>query len=144
MTTIAANLDGMAADGFMSDGSLTKKLMRGPGCIVGFAGDAYGGRALASWWVEGRRGPPPDQSDVDRDSRAELLVLSRSGLACVNYQGMVMELIGPYAVIGSGGDLALGAMLAGMSPEEAVAIACQRDAMSKLPVHYEALGRRRK
>jgi hypothetical protein len=41
--------------------------------------------------------------------------------------------------IGSGGDIALGAVLAGADVEEAVRIACERDISSRPPVHVVPL-----
>lgn len=46
------------------------------------------------------------------------------------------------AAAGTGSELALGAMAAGKSPREAVAIACKFDINSRLPVHTLALSRR--
>jgi hypothetical protein len=144
VTTLAADRYGMAADSFLSDGSHIRKMIHTPDGIVGFAGDAYYGVALRQWWVDGKRGPPPDQAALAEDDRAELLLLDRNGFRMVNHLGLVLELDGPVATLGTGGDLALGAMLAGADPEAAVVIACERDSSSKLPVHYEALRRRPK
>lgn len=41
----------------------------------------------------------------------------------------------PYAVIGSGGDIALGAMAAGRSARQAIALACRLHIECRLPVH---------
>jgi hypothetical protein len=144
MTTVAADRYGMAADSYFDDGSRAAKVLRGTDCIVGYAGDGYYGIALARWWIGGRRGPPPNQHDIDRDDRAELLVLTREGMSTVNYEGIIIQLSTPYGTIGSGCDAAMAAMLAGAPPEFAVEIACQLDSRSKLPVHYEALRRRPK
>lgn len=46
------------------------------------------------------------------------------------------------AAVGSGGHLAIGAMAAGKSARESVAIACDWDINSKLPVHTVELARR--
>lgn len=43
------------------------------------------------------------------------------------------------AAVGSGGELALGAMGAGATPAQAVAVACRFDINSRLPVHQVAL-----
>lgn len=52
-----------------------------------------------------------------------------------NYKGGIWPASGGIAAVGSGGDLALGAMEAGKSAAEAVRIACKRDVNSRLPIH---------
>jgi len=49
------------------------------------------------------------------------------------------QIHGLFAAAGSGADLALGAMAAGKSAKEAVAIACRYDVNSRPPVHATAL-----
>lgn len=47
----------------------------------------------------------------------------------------------PFHALGSGAELALGAMAAGATAEQAVIIACQFDACSRLPIDVMALRR---
>lgn len=93
------------------------------GRIYGCSGDA----ADSIWfgrWIDGEwpKGEKPDLAE-----KFEALILSPNGT--VEWIGKALEPLPYFApmTIGSGAGLALGAMLAGKSPEEAVAIAIERD-----------------
>jgi ATP-dependent protease HslVU (ClpYQ) peptidase subunit len=126
VTTIATDGKSMAGDGLCTGDGLIHgrsvgKVCRLPdGRIVGSAGTAYGQQAFAEWLING--GDKPRLADS-----FEGLVLHPDG-RCLTYnehcQSCDQELP---AVTGSGGALALGAMLAGKNPAEAVAIAADRD-----------------
>ena len=53
----------------------------------------------------------------------------------------VWEIAGfPYAAVGAGQELAIGAMAAGQSARQAVAIACRHNTSCRLPVHSVTIG----
>ena len=126
MTTIATDGKSMAGDGLcIGNGlvhgtSVRKVFLLSDGRIVGIAGCAYTPGAFVPWLESG--GDKPDLPEC-----FEALVLHPNG-RCQSYNEkcFAMDQEVP-AVTGSGGAVALGAMLAGKSPEEAVAIACLRD-----------------
>jgi ATP-dependent protease HslVU (ClpYQ) peptidase subunit len=160
MTTVAANLEGMASDSFIADGSRAKKIrivtlsaygLTGQ-AVVGYAGGLYYAELLVKWVEEGCRGmcPPWDDNfkmdDDDKASDTELLILHRKGLFTMDGRGLFVPVHHMYHAIGSGQDVALGAMFHGHSPIEAVDAACFHDLHTKAPVDYIALpaGRKRK
>lgn len=51
----------------------------------------------------------------------------------------IWEINGPFAAIGSGGDMALVAMASGKNAREAVTLACRFDLNSRLPLHSVTL-----
>lgn len=141
MTTIAANRERMVADSFVNDGNRTVKIMKGVGIVVGYAGSLFYGSQLAKWVLEGARGAPPHPGDDKRDD-VELLILRKTGLSMMDGRGFEVPLDGEYASIGSGSDVALGAMWAGATPEAAVEAAAYHDSTTKLPVHIVTLKRK--
>jgi ATP-dependent protease HslVU (ClpYQ) peptidase subunit len=60
-----------------------------------------------------------------------------------HYDAEVFEVNRGPAAVGSGADFAMGAMAAGKTAREAVAIACKYDIHSRLPVHTMSLVRAR-
>lgn len=150
MTTIAANREGMASDSWVGDGNPASKIIRGSGILIGVAGDLYYGTLLARWVVEGERGmaPPWDESykmdDDDKASDTTILILRKSGLFTMDGRCIVIQCTRDFAAIGSGSEAALGAMVLGHSPQEAVEAAVQVDASSKGPVVYESLAQSRR
>lgn len=114
--------DGLCTAGSLVHGTAVRKVMRlEDGRLVGCAGTAYGLNLFSEWLIEGGEKPRLPES-------FEALVLNRDG-SCLSYnehcQSCEQEVP---AVTGSGGALALGAMLSGLSPEESIKIAAQRDA----------------
>lgn len=115
--------DGMSLDvGGLICNLKIKKVRRLPdGRIMGVAGSPFDIDALETWLIEG--GDFPALQD---DKRFDLLVLEPDGkVYSYARQGQRSEDMLPIA-IGSGTDLAVGAMEAGASPESAVKIACRR------------------
>lgn len=76
-----------------------------------------------------------DPSDI------EALLIFKSGDVWLLWTGPTGGAfpITPPSAIGSGRNFALGAMDAGLSAEDAVKVACQRDCHSRLPVYTESL-----
>lgn len=67
------------------------------------------------------------------------MVSSRENPSDYNDEIGIWECNRGFATCGSGGDIALGALAAGKSAREAVAIACKFDINSRLPVHVVSL-----
>lgn len=149
MTTIAANLEGMAADSFISDGNPASKIIRAPGpTLIGFCGELYYADLVARWVAGGMNGqcPPWDENFDDKDSKAhesEMLILNRKGLWRMDGRGHKVRIARSYAAMGTGGKAALAALYFGHTPEEAVEAACADDEASKPPIIYEPLRKRK-
>lgn len=126
MTTIATDGKTMAADSRGCANSVIRsdreqKIRRlKDGRIVGFSGTAAAARTYLNWLEDGGEMPKVDDG-------FSALVLSMDGTVQVHCNDEMPDDADLPAVLGSGGLLALGAMLAGASPEQAVAIAAQRD-----------------
>lgn len=129
MTTIATDGRSMAADGLCTGGGIVhgfnaQKVHRiKDGRLIGVSGSAFDIGAFVSWLEDG--GDKPKLSE-----NFEAIALAPDG-SCVCWnehcQTVPQELP---AITGSGGEIALGAMLSGKSPAEAVAIAAKRDTRS--------------
>jgi ATP-dependent HslUV protease subunit HslV len=141
MTTIACDGKSMAGDGRSRDAgglicseSIAKVRRLKDGRIFGLAGNPYDLNAIEAWLNDGGEFPQIDKDNFD------LLVLEADGRAySYSPRGGRSEQLLP-AGAGSGIDLAIGAMEAGASAEEAVRIACKRHAGSggKITVLHRA------
>jgi ATP-dependent protease HslVU (ClpYQ) peptidase subunit len=132
MTTVATDGKSMAADGQSStdDGPITnlnrRKITKLPGgSIVGGAGQLPDILRLTAWLEDGGQQKPPRIREP-----LAMLQLMPTGEVLYWNEELEPHPIDVPAAVGSGAELALGAMLAGASPKEAVGIACQRDPMS--------------
>ena len=85
---------------------------------------ANGGAILAAQAMAGRHGKPP------RMSNFEALILSSEGVHLVQGDCRAVRVERGFDAIGTGGQVALGALVAGAGPREAVRIACELDAGS--------------
>lgn len=137
MTTIAVKAGVMAADSRMTFGdraSRCDKLYRRAGAIIGVAGDASPALLFVDWYGTGR---PRPELFVTGEAEFYALVLDDRGRIFLFDKWCKGERIreSSYA-IGSGADLAVGAMDAGKSAIAAVKIACKRDVNSGLPVVF--------
>ena len=125
MTTIATDGKSMAGDSLTTAGSLAvrhaPKVHRlSDGRIVGACGITAECVKIIRWLEGG--GDKPELSD---DVAA--LVLNLDGTVChIDHKLELLDYLVPCSV-GSGGDIALGAMLAGRTPKEAVEISALRD-----------------
>lgn len=140
MTTIATDGKSMAGDGVRLhfDTIITtnaRKVCRmQDGRIVGTAGDVAFGLAMVEWL-----GSDEAKPDLPSGSEGTILILHPGGSASViDKHGKEIPVMLPCA-IGSGADIALGAMLAGASPAEALEIAISRDTGSGGTITVEAL-----
>lgn len=131
MTTIAMNKDMMAGDSQVTSGnrkSRTQKIHKVDGDIIGFCGGLEDGLLFVDWYKHKGDKPP-----IDEDFGA--LVLTKSGEMYEYGSKLVKaEIKEPFASIGSGSDIAIGAMEMGANPRDAVKIAAKWDAFTKCPV----------
>lgn len=77
----------------------------------------------------------PEKNDADFN----LIWLRSDGLVSVVEREATFEVMAPYHAEGSGRDIALGAMAAGASAEEAVRIACDLEQSCRGPVVWSKL-----
>lgn len=141
MTTIVYRDGILAADTAVFDrgtycGQATKIACAPDGSIGGGAGALGDVARFLDWLCDGKNGPAPEPVDdctecfwVDPDSRAWW---AHKG-SCAT------ELKGDYFAIGSGFQLAMGALAMGATAIEAVNICCELDSMTRGPVITLAL-----
>tara|TARA_R100000808_G_scaffold5213_3_gene16004 strand:+ start:6645 stop:7085 length:441 start_codon:yes stop_codon:yes gene_type:complete len=136
MSTVATDGTTMAADSRITDDGGAMDLLNFPkvrrirDSVVGFAGDVEMGILFFNWIEHGEPDDPAQKPQFDDDDFAGL-VMRKGGVFWYGKRlipGGVLS--GSPTAIGSGGDLALGAMLAGKSPAEAVRLACRVDTNS--------------
>ena len=136
MSTVATDGQSMASDSRITDdgGAMDQlnfpKIRKLKDCIAGFAGDVESGILFFNWLERGEQDDPAQKPPLDDDVFIGLVLrangvfwygskLIPGGVAC-----------GTPAAIGSGGDFAMGAMLAGKTPAESVRLACRVDSNS--------------
>jgi hypothetical protein len=124
LTTIACDGKSMAADSQTSNGQIYgygQKVWRAPdGRIFGACGDTAQCIKFRRWMMEGGEFPKLNES-------LTALILNPDGTVdWIDEDGEMIRMMTPCSA-GSGGDFATGAMEAGATPEEAVAIAAKRD-----------------
>lgn len=126
MTTIACDGKEIAADGLvtgnglvhMTDVPKVRRLVSG--AVVGMSGSAFH-MPQAVEFLEGKR------DSIEFGVQFEAIILHRGGRCeCMDGNGRRYEQTVP-CVTGSGSPIALGAMAAGATAAEAVAIACRLD-----------------
>ena len=113
------------------------KLYRVGKDIIATAGDSYLGMKFVEWWKEGDWDDPPDLTSVDVEEDFECLIWTEGKLWSVNRFFTMVEVNledHPYYAIGSGSDVALGALATGASAKRAVEIACEYNVYTGLPV----------
>ena len=97
------------------------KIRRIRGALVATVGDAADGLAFWHWYESGGRiGENPELGDG-----FAAVVMTEAGVFEVEQNCYPDRIPSGVSVIGSGRDVALGALAAGASPEGAVAIACE-------------------
>lgn len=139
MTTIAVRDGVMAADCGQIAGGLRRgtinKIERINGKLVGCGGDVSEIEAFAEWL----RNPSKERPKFDKDDNFGAITLDENGVSVWDVKCYPQPLDAPYYAIGSGNEVAIGAMAAGKTAEEAVRIACDLDVYSALPVQVEKL-----
>ena len=158
MTTIAWKDNIMAADSCwtgddLHETSQTKIIRLSSGALLGGSGDNDSREihALLDKVKSVKQMPTRTQLAALRASFSGLLVLPNGSVFKISADFGEKEADSDYgiwpvgrrgiAAAGSGGHLAIGAMAAGKSAPEAVAIACAWDINSRLPVHSVPLRR---
>lgn len=132
MTTIACNLEQMAADSAVVMGdtrALCCKVSRIKDALVGYAGDSALGEKFLHWLRNGG-----DKPAMDKDAEFCALVLTKAGIHHYEYDCEATLLKNEFWAIGTGGLHALTAMNLGCSPEGAVEQAIAFDINSAGPV----------
>jgi len=125
--TIICWRDGvLASDSQMTNGNIagkTKKLFKVKNVAFGFAGDLVDGLKLIEFLRSGDEQPPTLSEDFEA-----LAMDIRTG-KCTYYEKQLVPVIimDRFEAIGTGNELALGAMEMGASAVEAVRVAIKRD-----------------
>lgn len=141
MTTIVANLEGMAADQRATDDGPpfchVKKLHRIGDSIFGLAGDCHAGMAMIRWLQTPKRNRQALYKmfgeEVQWRYEFTILELSPNGLALWNAWGEPLPLLDKVYAIGTGAPAALAAVeYHGKSIDEAIRCAMHRDQYSGL------------
>lgn len=127
MTTIATDGKSMAGDSLTTAGServaYKQKIIRlKDGRIIGCCECAVQVAQFVRWMDN----PGDDKPALDGDEFSALILNPDGTVDYIEKHAEPIRYLAPMA-IGSGGDFALGAMLAGKSPAEAVEIAMLRD-----------------
>lgn len=126
MTVIAWDGKTLAADRKMEMGGgqfPVRKIQRHEGLLIGSAGDLARAYEMVNWCLKGRQSgklPPP----VD-GAYARLLVIQHDGPLIYANNEFPIDILLPYAAIGSGQDYAITAMHLGKTAKESVEVACQ-------------------
>jgi ATP-dependent protease HslVU (ClpYQ) peptidase subunit len=137
MTTVAANRHMMAADSRVVDDDTGihytgQKIYTIGHAFIGVAGDNVSIELFLAWLRAGHPEKKPEFSNDNEDQSLRALVLDASGLYLYDESCVAQPL--DRIAIGSGGAAALGAMMAGKNPAEAVEIACDIDKNTGRPV----------
>jgi len=134
MTTIAYKDGVLAADTLCVNGHIRSgfatKIVRGPrGELAGSAGSAGFNRAFNAWVTAGMEGEPPKAAETDDIRDYGFVVLPNGEIEQHEPEG-VNRLRADIFAVGSGRNVAQGAMKAGATAEEAVRIAIDLDCYS--------------
>jgi hypothetical protein len=139
VTTIATDGRTMAADGQVQDhrgvivNDRPKVFRLSDGRLAGGAGNTFDVRSWIEWLDSGKVDKCPIESE-----QFSGLIVGPSGVLWVDYKGREALTSVPCAV-GSGQEIAIGAMEAGASPRKAVEIAISRDIYSGGTITEERL-----
>lgn len=118
----------MACDSMTSTGDAwwpSTKVYRTGATLIGGAGEAAAVRQFVTWYADGQRSPKPKIADTFC-----ALVLDKDGLFYWASNLVPEPIERGFHAIGTGGNAALGAMLAGANCKRAVEIACEVDTSS--------------
>lgn len=134
MTTIAYRDGVMAGDTAVTDRGTycgaSRKVFHHGGALLGFCGCLGAMAQVRDWFLAGAEGEPPELSGdsegliIRTDGKAEWLGPPRKRV----------EIDGDYFAIGSGFQIAMGALAAGASAERAIEIACDMDVLTRRPI----------
>lgn len=141
LTTIAYSRGVLAADSASTSNGIlcgvVTKLARSPdGHIAAVAGSTLDCAAIRRWVAGGLIG----ETGVSGNDSSGLLIKPDGSVHLLGSDGALAPIEAEYHATGSGWQIALGAMAAGASAEEAVRIACRLDGGSCEPIHVMRLG----
>jgi ATP-dependent protease HslVU (ClpYQ) peptidase subunit len=144
MTTIAANLECMAADQRITSGNAparARKIRRIGDSLYAGAGNTSVICVFLDWLDAPKKDPMRLYRLIPEDSRHEfeVLELSPQGLALWDGWGVRIPILDKFYAIGSGGLSAMQAMKRGLPPEEAVGETFSLDECSGGTVETEYL-----
>lgn len=132
MTVIAWDGQVLAADKRASNQGLVfrvTKIRRINRDLVGGSGDLSAVTAMMNWYENGAKLDELPDCQKDKDRWTPLLVIKSPLKEIMRYEqdGVPFRIEEPFFAIGSGRDLAIGAMAMGASAQKAVEIASQYD-----------------
>lgn len=132
MTTIAFDGETLAADRKMADRYNVQKIFKVPQGYAAGCGDYDYVVEIVEWLANGadRNNLPTlkDKNDDDEAAAEVIIVTPKGKVIWLSWPFLRMVRLSEKKVAyGSGGDIALGAMAAGASAKQAVAIACRFD-----------------
>lgn len=126
----------MCADSMVSTGDTwwpCNKITEINDCLVGCAGEADQGKKFLKWFAD------QSQSKPKLTDAFCALVLTKTELHYYCSTLIPETIERGFHAVGSGGPIALGAMLAGKDLTTAVRIASQVDTFTREPIHYVIL-----
>ena len=109
------------------------KVFRMDGELIGLAGSVKECQTYRKWYENGKKGPRPKLENF------AALTLSKEGLFDHGTDGLILLVERGFHGIGSGGDMATAAFMAGADPVNSVRIACEIDAQSGGEIHTHKL-----
>lgn len=130
MTTIAWDGSTLAADrrvnfGGVTDAKTTKIVQRADGALAASSGSSSLGAAFKRWFLDGENGERPA---LDKGTEnASGLIIRPSGVLIVHDVSGWYEAEAGFYALGSGWEIALGAMAMGATAEQAVRVAAKFD-----------------
>lgn len=144
MTTIAVSRSEMAADSRTAneDGLIisdeTQKIVRIGGDIIGCEGDDDYITEFLTWY-DGDFSPQGRPEGIEHNQFAAVVLTAGGQL--IKYFARCYPLVhsGPWLTLGSGQDIATGALAMGATPKQAVEIACRYNVWTGGPVVVERL-----
>jgi hypothetical protein len=141
LTTIAYRDGILAADSLVtSDGIRTSTIVKlarreKDGTLFGACGRASLIRAAREWFL---RGEPPEDRIKIKDNEAQFIIVRPNNDVETWDESGSSDDAAPFHALGSGRDIALGAMAAGASAIEAVRIAAKFDTGTGGPIRHVA------
>jgi hypothetical protein len=140
VTTIVYKDGVMAGDTAIFDrgtycGSTAKVFRRKDGALIGIAGRLGELIAYKDWFLNGEHGDRPKFADDE----SEALIVRPDGTMWWVGQSDICQITAAYACIGTGFKLAVGALEAGATVEEAMWIAMRLDSMTREPMNVVKL-----
>lgn len=126
--------DGLITGGSIRDGFLTKIRKRKDGALAGAAGNGALAQAYLDWFANPspKKGKPPPLC-VDNETATIFMVEPNGQIVMIRHYGP-MRVNAPYYAMGSGEEIALGAMEFGATAEQAVEVAGKLD-VNTGPLH---------